>query len=75
MCAYIVQLQECNVYSNFILALMKRRGPPPEFQWLHKYSGSSISNRNSADCDSSTQDAADDDISKASKTSAEKVGT
>lgn len=52
-------------------ALSKRRGPPPEFQWLHKYSGSS--NRNSADCGSSSLDAAEDDASKASKTVAEKM--
>ena len=51
---------------------MKRRGPPPEFQWLHKYSGST-SNRNSADCESSSQDVVDDDALKVSKSSAEKV--
>ncbi|KAJ1528351.1 hypothetical protein ONE63_006771 [Megalurothrips usitatus] len=53
-------------------ALMKLRGPPPEFQWLHKYSGST-SNRNSADCDPAPVDAADVDVTKGAKTVAEKM--
>lgn len=52
---------------------MKRRGPPPEFLWLHKYSGSSASNRSSSDFDTASADIVDDDGTQGLKTAAEKV--
>lgn len=57
--------------NNFVSEIMrsmedltKRRDPPPEFQWLHKYSGSNTSSRNKTDCESATTDITEDDNSK-----------